>query len=56
MLRRLLIWLRIKPKPHTHTWKWYMTTGIGENSAYLYECQCGEQIVKHKGGTFKLDK
>jgi hypothetical protein len=56
MLKRLLIWLRIIPKPHVHNWKWYMTTGKGDTTAHLYECECGDKIVKHKGGTFKLDK
>lgn len=46
-----------KQKPHIHNWTRFLTTGKGETLANLYRCDdCGEEIVKHKGGTFKLDK
>jgi hypothetical protein len=41
---------------HKHTWIHFMTTGKGDTTANLFRCRCGEEIVKHKGGTFKLDK
>lgn len=59
MLGKLLVKIRIikKPKAHVHNWTRFLTTGKGETLANLYRCDdCGEEIVKHKGGTFKLDK
>jgi hypothetical protein len=41
---------------HRHKWVHFMTTGKGDTIANLFRCRCGEEIVKHKGGTFKLDK